>query len=205
MVTTVTLEKVVVIGVAIGLVLRGAPLVPAGAPARRILSPACWCSAAIVISGFQATYVGPVLREGLKQLEYLVMFWCAVSLVIDQREDLRWLQGGIIASVLVVSFDAVAQGLLGGAPSGVWINGHRLAARGRPARRARISWADSSRWRCRCCSCRRCCSASVCGALRWVAIFAAALAIPMTLSRSGVAFALLGFIAGLVHRPFRSA
>ena len=30
--------------------------------------------------------------------------------------------------------------------------------------------------------------------LRWIAIFAAALAIPMTLSRSGVAFALLGFI-----------
>jgi len=193
MFTTVTLEKVVLIGVAIGLVVRGAPLVPAGASARRILIAGLLVLAAIVISGFQATYVGPVLREGLKQLEYLVMFWCAASLIIDQRDDLRWLQGGIIASVLVVSFDAVGQGLLGGAPSGVWINGHRLARVAGPLEGPNqlggflqmalpvlflspLLLGDRLRW------------------LRWIAIFAAALAIPMTLSRSGVAFALLGFI-----------
>jgi len=190
--TTITLEKVVIIGVAIGLVLRGAPLVPASAPARRILIAGLIVLAAIAISGIQATYPGPVLREALKQVEYLVMFWCAASLVIEQREDLRWIEAGIIASVLVVSLDAVAQGLLGGAPSGVWINGHRLPRVAGPLEGPNqlggflqmalpvlflspLLLSDRLR------------------ALRWIAIFAAALAIPMTLSRSGVAFALAAF------------
>ncbi|MBV8083095.1 MAG: O-antigen ligase family protein, partial [Candidatus Eremiobacteraeota bacterium] len=190
--TTITLEKVVVIGIAIGLVLRGAPLVPASPSARRILLAGLGVLAAIVISGIGATYLGPVLREALKQLEYLVMFWCAASLVIEQRDDARWLGAGIIASVLIVSLDAIAQGLLGGAPSGVWINKHSLPRVAGPLEGPNqlagfleialpvLFLAPLLFERL--------------GMLRWLAVFTAALAIPMTLSRSGVAFALIGFI-----------
>jgi O-antigen ligase len=191
--TTITLEKVVIIGIAIGLVMRGAPLVPASLPARRIMLAGLVVLGAIALSGFGAPFIGPVLRETLKQLEYLVMFWCAASLIVEQRDDSRWLEGGIIASVLIVSFDAIAQGLLGGAPSGVWINERPLPRVAGPLEGPNqlggflqialpvlflspLLLGDRLR------------------VVRWIAICAASLALPLTLSRSGVAFALLGFI-----------
>ncbi|HEV2909223.1 MAG TPA: O-antigen ligase family protein [Candidatus Eremiobacteraceae bacterium] len=190
--TTITLEKVVIIGIAIGLVMRGAPLVPASPTARRIMLAGLAVLGAIAISGVGAAFIGPVLRETLKQLEYLVMFWCAASLIVEQRDDSRWLEGGIIASVLIVSFDAIAQGLLGGAPSGVWINERPLPRVAGPLEGPNqlggflqialpvlflspLLLGDRLR------------------TIRWIAICAASLALPLTLSRSGVAFALLGF------------
>ncbi|MBV8170546.1 MAG: O-antigen ligase family protein [Candidatus Eremiobacteraeota bacterium] len=191
--TTVTLEKVVIIGVAIGLVMRGAPLVPAGTAARRILIASLVVLAAIALSGIGATYAGPVLREALKQLEYIVMFWCAASLIVEQRDDARWLEAGLISGVFVVAVDAIAQGLVGGAPSGVWINGHRLPRVAGPLEGPNqlagfleislpvlllspLLFGERLR------------------VPRWIALFAVALAIPMTLSRSGVAFALFAFV-----------
>ncbi|HZV78124.1 MAG TPA: O-antigen ligase family protein [Candidatus Binatus sp.] len=191
--TTITLEKVVIIGVAIGLVVRGAPLVPAGAGARRIMIAALAVLGAIAVSGIGATYGGPVVREALKQVEYIVMFWCAASLIVEQRDDSRWLEAGLISSVFVVAVDAIAQGLVGGAPSGVWINGHRLPRVAGPLEgpnqlagfleislpvlfMSPLLLGDRLR------------------VMRWIALFAVALAIPMTLSRSGVAFALVAFV-----------
>jgi O-antigen ligase/polysaccharide polymerase Wzy-like membrane protein len=191
--TTITLEKAVILGVAAGLLWRGAPLVPASPSARRILLAGLLVLAATTLSGAQATFIGPVLREALKQVEYLVMFWCAASLIIEQRDDSRWLEGGIIASVLVVSLDAIAQGLFGGAPSGVWINAHRLPRVAGPLEGPNqlggfleialpvlflspLLLGDRLR------------------VLRFAAIAATAFAVVLTLSRSGIAFALLGLI-----------
>ena len=198
--TTITLEKVIVIGVAVGLVLRGAPFVPASSSARRILIGGLVVLGAIVISGEQATFVWPVVREALKQIEYLVMFWCAASLVIDRGEDTRWLEGGVAAAVLVVAFDAVRQAFFGGAPSGVWVNNQALPRVAGPLEGPNqlAGFLEASlpllivspllRRR-------------ELGAVQWIAIAATMMALVLSQSRSGIAVAILGFgILWLIDR-----
>ena len=193
--TTITLEKVVVIGVAVGLVLRGAPLVPASASARRILIAGLVVLGAIVISGAQATFVWPVVREALKQIEYLVMFWCAASLVIDRGEDTRWLEGGVFAAVSIVAFDAIAQALFGGAPSGVWVDHQALPRVAGPLEgpnqlagflEAALPLLILSPLLGR----------RGIGTLQWIAVAATMMALVLSQSRAGIAVAILGF--GLV-------
>ena len=190
--TTVTLEKIIVIGVAAGLVLRGAPLVPASMSARRILLAGLIVLGTIVISSVQAMYIWPVVREALKQIEYLVMFWCAASLVIDRGEDTRWLEGGVAAAVSIVAFDAIGQALFGGAPSGVWVDHQALPRVAGPlegpnqlagfleAALPLLVLSPLLRRR-------------ELGALQWVAIAATMMALVLSQSRAGIAVAILGF------------
>jgi len=124
--TTLTFEKVVIVGVAAGLIVRGAPLVPASPILRRIILAALGVLGATILSGIGAVHVLPVVRESLKFAEYIVMFWCAASLVIETRDDTRWLEGGVVAATIIVSLDAVSQAFFGGAPSGVWVHDQAL-------------------------------------------------------------------------------
>ena len=190
--TTVTLEKVIVVGVAAGLVLRGAPLVPASPSARRILIAGLIVLAAIILSGAQATFIPPVVREALKQLEYLLMFWCAASLVIGCSDDTSWLEGGVAAAALVVALYAISQAVFGGAPSGVWVNNQALPRVAGPlegpnqlagfleAGLPLLILSPLMRRR----------KLSV---LQWVAVAATMMALVLSESRAGIAVAILGF------------
>lgn len=191
--TTLTLEKVIVIGVAMGLVLRGAPLIPAGTSARRILFAGLLVLAAIALSGIDATYGWPVLREALKQVEYLLMFWCAASLLIEYADNTRWLEGGIAAATLIVALDAISQALVGGAPSGVMVDHHPLPRVAGPLEGPNqlAGYLETALP-------LLILSPLLLGrrvsALRSLAIAATMMALVLSQSRSGIAVAILGFV-----------
>jgi O-antigen ligase len=198
--TTLTFEKVVIVGVAMGLVVRRAPLVPAGASARRIMLAALGVLGATILSGIGATHLWPVARESLKFVEYIVMFWCAASLVIECRDDTRWLEGGVIAATIIVALDAVSQALIGGAPSGVWVNDQPLPRVAGPLEGPNqlAGYLETALP-------LLILSPLLLGrsfaSLRWVAIAAAMMALVLSQSRSGIAVAILGYgIAWLLDR-----
>ena len=72
--------------------VRGAPLVPANPNVRRLMLAALGVLGATILSGIGAVHIWPVARETLKFVEYIVMFWCAASLVI--AEAVRLLHHG---------------------------------------------------------------------------------------------------------------
>lgn len=190
--TTLTFEKVVIVGVAMGLVVRGAPLVPAGASARRIMLAALAVLGTTMLSGIGATHLWPVARESLKFAEYIVMFWCAASLVLECRDDTRWLEGGVIAATIIVALDAVSQALIGGAPSGVWVNDQPLPRVAGPLEGPNqlAGYLETALP-------LLILSPLLLGrsfaSLRWVAIAAAMMALVLSQSRSGIAVAILGY------------
>lgn len=124
--TTITLEKCLVFGIAAGLILSGVPLWPRSVGARRILMASGALLLAIVLSLAHATYHVPALREFFKTAEYVVVFWCAVGFLEQVQGSDRALCVGVSASVLLAATLGVLQALIGGAPSGVWVNGHPL-------------------------------------------------------------------------------
>ncbi len=198
--TTLTLEKVIIVGVAIGLLLRHAPLVPKSASTRRILIAGLAVLGAIVISGIQATYMGPVAREALKMIEYLVMFWCAASLMIESGNDTRGLEGGVIAATVIVVLDALSQATFGGAPSGVWVNGHPLPRVAGP-----LEGPNQLAGYLEAVLPLLILSPMLLGremtALRWTAIAATMAALVLSQSRAGIAVAILGYgIIWLIDR-----
>ena len=124
--TTITIEKCVALGTAVGLIVSGVPILPRSRGARRILFAGGILAAAIVVSLLHATYPVHVGRELLKQAEYVVLFWCAASFIEQVPRADRFLCLGAGAAALIVATVAVSQAIIGGAPSGVWINGHPL-------------------------------------------------------------------------------
>jgi len=124
--TTITIEKCVVFGAALGLLLGGAPLWPRSPGARRVLLAGAALLLAIILSAANATYEWPVVRELFKQAEYLVLFWCAATFVERIGRSQAYFIGGVAAAAAIVSTLAVSQAVIGGAPSGVWVNGHPL-------------------------------------------------------------------------------
>jgi O-antigen ligase len=198
--TTLTFEKVVIVGVAMGLVVRGAPLVPASASARRIMLAALGVLATTMLSGIGATHLWPVAREALKLVEYVVMFWCAASLVIECGDDTRWLEGGVIAATSLVALAAVSQALFGGAPSGVWVNDQPLPRVAGPLEGPNqlAGYLETALP-------LLILSPLLLGrsfaTLRWIAIAAVMMALVLSQSRSGIAVAILGYgIAWLLDR-----
>jgi O-antigen ligase len=125
-VTTLTLEKMVLLGVTIGLLVNGAPLAPKSAAVRRILIAGAVVLVATLLSMVHATYVTPVIRETLKQFEYLLIFWCGANLVLMYKESATWFEVGVVSASMVVVGVALAQALFGGAPSGILVNGVAL-------------------------------------------------------------------------------
>lgn len=124
--TTLTLEKGVALGSAVGLLLGGAPLWPQSAGARRVVLVGLGMLAAIALSSFYATFPLYVAREFFKQAEYLVLLWCAATCIERIPKTSRYFAGGVVAAATIVSTFAVMQAVVGGAPSGMWVNGHAL-------------------------------------------------------------------------------
>ena len=124
--TTLTVEKSVALGAAAGLLLAGAPLLPSSASSRRVLFAGAAIVAAIALSALNAAYPWHVAREFFKQTEYIVLLWCAATCVERIAHAERYFAAGVAAAAALVSTYAVSQAVIGGAPSGMWINGHTL-------------------------------------------------------------------------------
>jgi O-antigen ligase len=124
--TTLTLEKSVALGSAIGLLLSGASPWPASRGTRRLMLAIVVLLAAIALSSLNAAFPVHVAREFFKQAEYLVLFWCAATFVERIPKSSVYFAGGVAAATAIVATLAVAQALVGGAPSGMWVNGHVL-------------------------------------------------------------------------------
>jgi O-antigen ligase len=124
--TTLTLEKSVALGSAIGLLLSGASPWPASRGTRRLMLAAVVLLAAIALSLLNAAFPVHVAREFFKQSEYLVLFWCAATFVERIPKSSLYFAGGVAVATAIVATLAVAQALVGGAPSGMWVNGHVL-------------------------------------------------------------------------------
>lgn len=119
--TTITLEKVALVGSIVGLILRAPGLTALGSPTTRTLLIAGGVvAAATALSIVHATYRGAALRESLKALEYVALF---ATVVVAARADiaLRGVTVAISATVVVVCALALAQELTG-APSGMWFH-----------------------------------------------------------------------------------
>ena len=119
--TTVTIPKVVLVGVLLGLTAH-ADRLPSlrAAPVRYILIAAGCLIAATALSILQAGSHGAAVRETLKLIEYALAFVAAyVCFKLDPAEDLIRL--AIAAVVSVVALGALAQEF-GNAPSGMYFN-----------------------------------------------------------------------------------
>lgn len=124
--TTLTVEKCVAFGAAVGLLLGGASVFPRSAGTRRLMLAGLGLLAAVALSSLAAAYPWQVAREFFKQAEYLVLLWIAATFVERIPGSPRYFAWGVAAAAAIVSTLAVSQALIGGAPSGVWVNGHPL-------------------------------------------------------------------------------
>ncbi|MDQ6781539.1 MAG: O-antigen ligase family protein [Candidatus Eremiobacteraeota bacterium] len=124
--TTITLEKCLVFGITAGLLVSGMPLWPRSVGARRILMASGLLLLTIILSLAHARYHVPALREFFKAAEFIILFWCAVAFLEHVQGSDRALCIGVSAGVFLAATLGVLQALVGGAPSGVWVNGHPL-------------------------------------------------------------------------------
>ncbi len=119
--TTITLPKVALLGMIVGLTAhRGIWELLRARPAARLLILAAIVCAATALSALQATYMHPVLRETLKAFEYLMVFAAAYACFRLDR-DTTVLQWAVVAITALVALLALAQEVLG-APSGLYFN-----------------------------------------------------------------------------------
>lgn len=119
--TTVTIPKVVLVGVVLGLTTHADRLPSLRAvPVRAMLIAAGCLIAATALSILQAGSHGAVVRETLKLVEYAAAFLAAyVCFKLDPADDL--VRVTIAAVVSVVALGALAQEF-GHAPSGMYFN-----------------------------------------------------------------------------------
>jgi O-antigen ligase len=100
--TTLTLPKAALIGLLIGLALRGVDVQPL---TNRAARPLLWGALAILattaLSGIDADFLAPVVRETSKALEYLFAFGGVVVALSDDRDE-RPLWAACIAVALAV-------------------------------------------------------------------------------------------------------
>lgn len=119
--TTITLPKVALLGIIVGLTAhRGVWELLRARPAARLLVLGGLVCACMALSILQATYVHPALREAFKALEYLLVFAAAYACFRLDR-DVTVLQWAVVAVTALVSLLALAQEVLG-APSGLYFN-----------------------------------------------------------------------------------
>jgi O-antigen ligase len=121
--TTVTLPKVALFAVLLGLLVYRDAFVPlaTGAP-RRILLAGIFVLLATVLSFGQATYHEPAILESLKALEYVMLF-CITVAAFRLDPDRRVVRNTVFACTILVSLLALVQEATG-APSVLLINGH---------------------------------------------------------------------------------
>ena len=124
--TTLTMEKSIAFGTALGLLLGGAPPWPRSAGTRRIMIASGLVLVAIAVSSISAQYPLHVAREFFKQAEYVVLLWCAATFVERIPRSSLYFVAGVASASMIVATLAMAQAIVGGAPSGIWVNGHAL-------------------------------------------------------------------------------
>jgi O-antigen ligase len=120
--TTITIPKVVLLGVLLGLTVF-ADRIPSlrAVPFRTLAIGAACLVAATALSSLQADSHGASVRETLKVLEYALAFAAAyVCFTLDPAHEMVSL--AIAAVVSVVALGALAQEF-GSAPSGMYFNG----------------------------------------------------------------------------------
>lgn len=123
--TTITLPKVAILGVLLGISTYPNALAPlASKTPLRLLIAGLLVLAATLLSFAHATYHAPVIRESLKVVEYLLLF-CAVVAAYRLDPERRAVRIAVIWSVIAVALLALGQEIIG-APSGLWINGHQI-------------------------------------------------------------------------------
>jgi O-antigen ligase len=116
--STITLPKIALLGVLLGLTTYGGAFARLReGPALRILAAAALVLAATAFSIAQADVVQPAIRETLKALEYPA-FFAAVYVAYRLDPDTKLIVWAIAAVTAMVSLSALAQELLG-APSGI--------------------------------------------------------------------------------------
>lgn len=118
--TTITIEKMALLGVLLGLTtFRGNAALLRRGPAPVLVS---LLSAVVVITSLtaiDAVYRGVVVREALKAVQYAATFLAAFLCYARDRED-RALIGAVSIAAIAVALSALAQEILG-APSGLYI------------------------------------------------------------------------------------
>ncbi len=123
--TTITLPKVALVGVLLGIAAYRDAFAPVGAKVPwRILTAGMFVLAATIVSLAHAAYHGPVLRETLKTLEYIVLF-CVVVAAYRLEPNRSSVRTAILATTIAVALLALAQEVLG-APSAMLLNGHTI-------------------------------------------------------------------------------
>ena len=121
--TTITLPKVVLLGIVVGLLLRRVPLAPLWSKeARPLTFGALAICAATALSAIPATYIDVVARETLKAIEYAIIFGACVVAIAEDPDDEPF-RVGVLLSVTAVALIALTQ-LSGGAPSQTVVAGH---------------------------------------------------------------------------------
>jgi len=120
--TTVTLPKVVLAGLILGLIVRRTPLWPLWGPRSRALSVAALALiAANALSIVPALYVDVVARETFKAVEYALAFAACVVAIADDP-DPRPFRVALLGVVTLVALLALVQEFFG-APSSAVIAG----------------------------------------------------------------------------------
>lgn len=119
---TITLPKIAVIGVLLGLSTYRDAFAPlaSGAP-WRILTAGIFVLCATVLSFVHAAHHAPAIREALKMAEYLLIFIAAVA-AYRLDPDRAAVRTALLGSAIAVAGFALLQELVG-SPSGMWING----------------------------------------------------------------------------------
>lgn len=121
--TTVTLPKVAVVGVLLGLWTYPNAFAPLASRApSRILIAGLLVLAATLLSYAHALHHAPVIRESLKAVQYLLTF-CAAVAAYRLDPDRSAVRSAFMYAAIGVALLALLEELTG-APSGLWINGH---------------------------------------------------------------------------------
>jgi O-antigen ligase len=124
--TTITLPKVVLLGIVVGLLVRRVPLAPLWSnEARPLTIGALAICAATALSAIPSTYIDVVARETLKAIEYAIIFAVCVTAIAADPDDDPF-RVGLLIAVIAVALLALAQ-VFGGAPSQTIVAGHVIA------------------------------------------------------------------------------
>jgi O-antigen ligase len=124
-VTTVTLPKAALLGVLLGLSTHPGVWRPLAAPAARaLLIAGIIVLAATMLTFVHASFYGPVVRESLKNAEYILIF-VAVVCAYRLDPDVAIVRSACIAVAALVAMLALSQEVYG-ATSMVAINGHHV-------------------------------------------------------------------------------
>jgi O-antigen ligase len=118
--TSVTLQKVVLLGVLLGLTrYAGAAKALRNSPAPLLLGALALYFAASALSLIDAAHRGPAIRETFKVVEYAAVFVAAFCCYRLDADDAP-LVGATAIAAIVVALSALAQEIVG-APSGLYV------------------------------------------------------------------------------------